>query len=264
MKSLIVFAVACGVGVVVAMKFGRVWASQVAYLLSPKDGQARAMRVQRTAFERVKVQVVPDVQGRRQLPTEVVIGVSAPDYHAIDPVRKSFCSSLADELMRVAEDQDWRIEGRPVVVLRTDPGARDGRPRVSTSFAAATVAFTNPTEDALANPTDRYGQQNDHWSFDLVDADGHRRPITSTGVTIGRSPHSTIKIDHTKVSRNHARIAMKGSTIVVSDDGSKNGTTVNGTTVNGDLAVTAPAEIVVAKIYKFTIVDPRDQPTILM
>jgi DNA-binding winged helix-turn-helix (wHTH) protein len=49
----------------------------------------------------------------------------------------------------------------------------------------------------------------------------------------GRSRQVTVFIDEVSVSRRHARIVVDGSSVVVEDLGSKNGTTVNGDPIAG-------------------------------
>lgn len=46
-------------------------------------------------------------------------------------------------------------------------------------------------------------------------------------VTIGRSANCEIKIEHGAISRNHARIVITGTSVVIRDLGSTNGTYVN-------------------------------------
>lgn len=66
----------------------------------------------------------------------------------------------------------------------------------------------------------------------LKDSKGYReQEFAQDSVTIGRAPDSTIVLDHTKVSRNHARIEKAADGYRISDLGSGNGTVVNGTKV---------------------------------
>ena len=60
-----------------------------------------------------------------------------------------------------------------------------------------------------------------------------RRFEVVTEVTIGRSPSCEIQIDDDKVSRRHARIVIDGSSAVLEDLGSKNGTLVRGRRISG-------------------------------
>ena len=52
---------------------------------------------------------------------------------------------------------------------------------------------------------------------------------------IGRAPDAQVRIDSSKVSRNHAKITIHGATAVVEDLGSKNGTFVGNTRVEGSI-----------------------------
>ena len=57
--------------------------------------------------------------------------------------------------------------------------------------------------------------------------DGSRYYQVRDGIIIGRSSSSDIRIDDSRVSKEHAKINVKGSQIVVQDLGSSNGTFVN-------------------------------------
>ena len=58
-------------------------------------------------------------------------------------------------------------------------------------------------------------------------------PLGSADVTIGRAPDSTLVLDDDYASNNHARISLNGSTWVVSDLGSTNGTWVDRQRITG-------------------------------
>ena len=74
-----------------------------------------------------------------------------------------------------------------------------------------------------------------------------------TDFTIGRSRTATVHIDSDRVSRIHARIRRRDSTIQIEDAGSRNGTWVNNTAIEGptgvvpgDAIIIGPASIVVS------------------
>src|SRR5205823_5381683 len=83
------------------------------------------------------------------------------------------------------------------------------------------------------------------WVRELGDGDA---------VTFGRAPESTIVIDDTRASRDHAVIRRKGAAIEVEDRGSRNGTKLNHRTLagersalrGGDVVWVASTEIVIA------------------
>ena len=60
---------------------------------------------------------------------------------------------------------------------------------------------------------------------------GSRFLITSEGVTIGRSAGSAIFLDDVTVSRKHATILKNGTSFVLKDAGSLNGTYINNASV---------------------------------
>jgi DNA-binding NtrC family response regulator len=70
----------------------------------------------------------------------------------------------------------------------------------------------------------------------LVVEDGSSRmyPLPSPGVvTVGRAPESELRIDHSSVSRRHARILVERGELRISDLDSHNGTRVNGMLIDG-------------------------------
>ena len=60
---------------------------------------------------------------------------------------------------------------------------------------------------------------------------GARFLVTSDGVTIGRSPESSIFLDDITVSRKHASIEKNGDSFTLKDSGSLNGSYVNNQSV---------------------------------
>ena len=89
------------------------------------------------------------------------------------------------------------------------------------------------TADAIA-PADR----EDAWYLVLSqtgtgsEATSRVVPLAdSVEVLFGRSQTSSVWIDHESVSRRHAVVRRKGSTVTVEDLGSRNGTLVNGSPI---------------------------------
>jgi pSer/pThr/pTyr-binding forkhead associated (FHA) protein len=60
---------------------------------------------------------------------------------------------------------------------------------------------------------------------------GSRFLVTADGVTIGRSPESSIFLDDVTVSRKHASIEKSGDSFTFTDSGSLNGSYVNNESV---------------------------------
>ena len=83
-------------------------------------------------------------------------------------------------------------------------------------------------------------------------AKGSRFLLTNDGVSIGRSPESSIFLDDITVSRKHARIEKSGATFLVKDLGSLNGTYLNDESVSDGALVTGD-EIQIGKFHMIFI-----------
>lgn len=77
---------------------------------------------------------------------------------------------------------------------------------------------------------------------------GSRFLITSEGVTIGRSPDSSIFLDDVTVSRKHATIVKAGSGFSFKDSGSLNGSYLNNEPVT-EQSLTSGDEIQIGKFH---------------
>lgn len=77
---------------------------------------------------------------------------------------------------------------------------------------------------------------------------GARFLVTSEGVTIGRSPDSSIFLDDVTVSRKHASIEKAGTNFTFKDSGSLNGSYVNNESVT-EKVLTSGDEIQIGKFH---------------
>jgi len=78
--------------------------------------------------------------------------------------------------------------------------------------------------------------------FKLITDDGNHA-LKQGSTVIGRTGDADICIDKTEVSRCHAMITVQGTTAIIEDLGSKNGTFVNGHQVAGPTPLTNGDEI---------------------
>jgi pSer/pThr/pTyr-binding forkhead associated (FHA) protein len=63
---------------------------------------------------------------------------------------------------------------------------------------------------------------------------GHERiPLRHGEITLGRSHYCTLVVSCPSASRQHAALQVRGDHVVVSDLGSRNGTSVNGVRITG-------------------------------
>ena len=98
-----------------------------------------------------------------------------------------------------------------------NPSYIENIPRRGYRLVAAVTpmaASVPPAREAIV-PFKLQGEDRDH-------------PLSQGSNIIGRTTEADISIDHTKVSRCHARIVVTGTTATIEDLGSKNGTYLNG------------------------------------
>ena len=77
---------------------------------------------------------------------------------------------------------------------------------------------------------------------------GSRFLVTAEGVTIGRSPESSIFLDDVTVSRKHASIEKSGTGFTFKDSGSLNGSYVNNESVTEKVLISGD-EIQIRKFH---------------
>lgn len=76
-----------------------------------------------------------------------------------------------------------------------------------------------------------------------LETDDGSRPLAQGQNVIGRTEEADICLDKTEVSRCHAMITVQGTTAVIEDLGSKNGTFVNGRQLDGPATLNNGDEI---------------------
>lgn len=76
-----------------------------------------------------------------------------------------------------------------------------------------------------------------------LETDDGARPLTQGQNVIGRTDEADICVDKTEVARCHAMITVQGTSAVIEDLGSKNGTYFNGRQIDGPTALNNGDEI---------------------
>ena len=90
---------------------------------------------------------------------------------------------------------------------------------------------------------------------------GRRFGIAPPASTIGRDVHSTIRLNDSEVSRQHAIIEFDSGNFRVSDRGSSNGTWVNGQPIHGHLLVDGDRIQIGRTLLVFSLDEVRDDAT---
>ena len=81
---------------------------------------------------------------------------------------------------------------------------------------------------------------------------GQEFELAQNEVTIGRDVNSDWTIDFTAVSRTHAKVTKSGSSYLLEDLGSSNGTFVNGKKLSGPHMLSARDEVSRAPFFRGT------------
>jgi hypothetical protein len=148
-----------------------------------------------------------DVRGRTVVPNHFTIELSGTDQEAFAEIADTLERELAEAAREHARDEGYAFLGPVQVDLQVADDLRTG------SFAL--TARMRPGEGGTG-------------AGSLVLPTGDRVPLGEETITVGRLPESTIVLADPNVSRTHAEIRPRGSTFVVVDLGSTNGTRING------------------------------------
>ena len=140
-------------------------------------------------------------------PNQVAFALAPADKERFESFADALVRELADAAREHARTENYVFVGPVHVTLEEDTALTPGMFLVSGKVKEAAGGATVGT---------------------LVLPGGRRVPVTDEPVTIGRMADCTINLSDESVSRRHAEVRRVGSTIVVADLGSTNGTKVNG------------------------------------
>ncbi|MDO8389165.1 MAG: DUF3662 and FHA domain-containing protein [Actinomycetota bacterium] len=157
-----------------------------------------------------------DVKGRRIVPNEFMFHLSLRDHAAFGDIDEALHTELAETAREYARAEGYHFMGPVVVQLQVDDTLKPGRFAISSRMKES-----GGGGGAGA----------------LVMADGKRVALGQQVISIGRLPECTIPVADTNVSRRHCEIRPAGSTFVVVDLGSTNGTKLNGVRIQGERAL---------------------------
>jgi len=153
-----------------------------------------------------------DVKGRRMVPNDFTVLLSAGDHASFSEIESALTTELAEAAREYAREEAYHFIGPVRVGLNVDNQLRTGRFGIVSQLKQATGGVG---------------------AGSIVLPSGERVYLGELVTTIGRIPESTITIDDGNVSREHARVKPGTSGYVVEDLGSTNGTLVNGQRISG-------------------------------
>ena len=154
-----------------------------------------------------------DVKGRRIVPNDFTVLLSAPDHAGFSDIEDALTTELAEAAREYAREESYHFMGPVVVRLSVDNDLRGGRFGIISQLKQAAGGLG---------------------AGSLVLPSGERVALGEHVTTVGRLPECTISINDSNVSRNHAEVRTGTNAYVVVDLGSTNGTMVNGARVVGE------------------------------
>jgi hypothetical protein len=148
-----------------------------------------------------------DVRGRTVVPNHFTVELSAEDFAQFAEVRESLTRELAEAAREHARDEGYVFMGPVQVELADAEAIRTGAFQITGRMRE---------------------MKGGSGAGSLLLSTGDRIPLGTSVVTVGRSPESAIVLADPNVSRNHAEIRPHGSSWIVVDLGSTNGSRING------------------------------------
>jgi hypothetical protein len=176
-------------------------------------GSIRPIELGRRLVRDMDDQRSVDVKGRRIVPNDFTVVLSAVDHASFNEIEEALVAELAEAAREYAREEGYHFMGPVSVQLAVDNSLRGGRFNIVSQLKQAA---TGPGMGSLVLPS------------------GQRVDLSSGTVTVGRLPECTISINDGNISRNHAEIKAGPTAYVVNDLGSTNGTMVNGVKIVGE------------------------------
>ncbi|MFK7916925.1 MAG: FhaA domain-containing protein [Ilumatobacter sp.] len=158
-----------------------------------------------------------DVKGRRMVPNDFTVLLSATDHASFNEIETALTTELAEAAREYAREEAYHFIGPVRVGLSVDNSLRTGRFGIASQLKQAAGGVG---------------------AGSLVLPSGERISLGEHTTSVGRLPDCTITIEDGNVSREHARVQPGPTGYVVIDLGSTNGTLLNGQRINGQHLLT--------------------------
>lgn len=162
------------------------------------------------------------------VPNIFVIELGLADHERLSPYFSNMANELATVVNTYATDQRYTMQGWPNVSFNLDESLETGvfRIRSASGRAAGSAPAVNPDITAQVPAVVMQASSTPK----LVAINGQEFPLAKSVTTIGRGDSADIKLEDSGVSRTHCSIVL-GSTVILKDNGSTNGTVVDGVRV---------------------------------
>ena len=176
-------------------------------------GSIRPIELGRRLVREMDDQRSVDVKGRRIVPNDFKVALSAIDHASFNEIEDALVAELTEAAREYAREEGYHFMGPVSVQLTVDNELRNGRFNIASQLKQAA---SGPGMGSLVLPS------------------GQRVDLGTATVTVGRLPECTISINDSNISRNHAEIRVGQTAFIVYDLGSTNGTMVNGIKIVGE------------------------------
>jgi hypothetical protein len=157
-----------------------------------------------------------DVKGRRIVPNVFSVSLSARDHSAFADIDEALNTELCETAREYARAEGYHFMGRVTVEMVVDNDLKPGRFSIASRMKESGGGVG---------------------AGSLVLPSGERVTLGQQVVVIGRMPACAVHVDDANVSRQHAEVRPVGSTFVLVDLGSTNGTKVNAVRIQGERAL---------------------------
>jgi len=176
-------------------------------------GSIRPIELGRRLVREMDDQRSVDVKGRRIVPNDFTMTLSAIDHASFNEIEDALVAELTEAAREYAREEGYHFMGPVSVQLTVDNELRNGRFNIVSQLKQAA---SGPGMGSLVLPS------------------GQRVDLGTATVTVGRLPECTISINDSNISRNHAEVRVGQTAFIVYDLGSTNGTMVNGIKIVGE------------------------------
>jgi len=176
-------------------------------------GSIRPIELGRRLVREMDDQRSVDVKGRRIVPNDFTVTLSAIDHASFNEIEDALVAELTEAAREYAREEGYHFMGPVSVQLTVDNELRNGRFNIASQLKQAA---SGPGMGSLVLPS------------------GQRVDLGTATVTVGRLPECTISINDSNISRNHAEVRVGQTAFIVYDLGSTNGTMVNGIKIVGE------------------------------
>jgi len=176
-------------------------------------GSIRPIELGRRLVREMDDQRSVDVKGRRIVPNDFTVTLSAIDHASFNEIEDALVAELTEAAREYAREEGYHFMGPVSVQLTVDNELRNGRFNIISQLKQAA---SGPGMGSLVLPS------------------GQRVDLGTATVTVGRLPECTISINDSNISRNHAEVRVGQTAFIVYDLGSTNGTMVNGIKIVGE------------------------------